>query len=201
STANFTVTLSSAYNQTENVDFTTIDGSATVAGGDYQANSGTLTFTPGVLTQTIPVTINGDRIPEWNESFSVRLGAPSNAFVSDPLGTGTIVDDEPTITIVPNVSGKEGDSGTTPFSFTVNLSSEYDAAITVDYASADLTAGEQYWYGPGATAGVDYQATSGTLTIPAHTPSGTIIVPVIGDRVGEPDELFWMNISNANYAH
>jgi Calx-beta domain len=83
----------------------------------------------------------------------------------------------------------------------VNLSSEYDADIKVDYTSADLADYEEYWYGPSATAGVDYQATSGTLTIPAHTTSATIPVSVIGDRVGEPDENFWMKISNPNYAH
>jgi len=199
--ANFTVSLSSVPGQTVNVDYTTVDGTATVADGDYQLTSGTLIFGPNDLTKTIPVPINGDRNAEWTEGFSVRLGSPSNVFVSDGLGAGTINDDEPTITIVPSVSGKEGDTGTTPFSFTVNVSSDYDADISVDYATADLTDDEQYWYGPGATAGVDYQAASSTLVIPAHTPSATIPVSVIGDRVGEPDELFWMNINGSNYAH
>src|SRR5262249_57296038 len=48
-----TVTLSRAVLQTVKVDFATADGSATVADGDYQAQSGQLTFNPGETTKPI----------------------------------------------------------------------------------------------------------------------------------------------------
>src|SRR5262249_50758864 len=54
----FTVTLSNPSSQTITVDFTTTDGTATVADTDYAANSGTLTFAPGVTTQMVTVTVN-----------------------------------------------------------------------------------------------------------------------------------------------
>ncbi len=99
STATFTVSLSAAYSQTVSVHYATADGSATLAGSDYQAASGTLTFAPGVTSQTITVLVNGDRLGESNESFSVRLTNPTNAFIADATGVGTIVDDEPYVSI------------------------------------------------------------------------------------------------------
>src|SRR5207302_5961670 len=111
----FTVSLSAAYSQTVSIHYATADGDATVAGSDYQAASGTLTFNPGgPLRQTITVQVIGDRLPEYNESFSVRLTDPTNAFVVDAIGVGTILDDEPYVSIVDYVSGLEGNTGTTP---------------------------------------------------------------------------------------
>src|SRR6185503_13540816 len=73
--------------------------------------------------------------------------------------------------------------------FTVSLSVAYDVPVTVDYATASGS----------ATAGSDYQAASGTLTIPAGQTSGTITVPVNGDRLSEPDKYFFVNLSNLNF--
>jgi hypothetical protein len=199
--ANFTVSLSAAYGQTVTVHYATADGSATLAGGDYQAASGTLIFNPGEpLTQTVTVLVNGDRNYEYSESFLLLLSDPTNAFVADATGVGAIIDDEPFISIEPYVSLAEGNTGTTPFTFIVTLSAAYDAPVTVDYATADLTPDEEYWYGPSATAGVDYAATAATLTIPAGQTSGLITVPVTGDRVGEYDELFFVRLSNPTSA-
>jgi glucose/arabinose dehydrogenase/disulfide oxidoreductase YuzD len=89
SLATFTVTLASASAQTVMVQYATQDGTAT-AGSDYVAASGTLTFTPGQLTQPISITINGDTTTEPNETFFVNLTSPSNALVSDGQGMGTI---------------------------------------------------------------------------------------------------------------
>ena len=58
-----------------------------------------------------------------------------------------------------NVTAPEGDSGTTPFTFTVSLSAPGLVPVTVDYASADGT----------AVAGRDYIPVAGTLTF-AHRP-------------------------------
>jgi hypothetical protein len=90
----FTVTRSGA-SAAFDVNFTTADGSATVADHDYVASSGTLHFGAGVNTQTISVTINGDTKIESNEAFSVSLsGATNGAIISDNLATGTIIDDD-----------------------------------------------------------------------------------------------------------
>ena len=80
------------------VAYATGDGSA-VSGSDYQALSGTLTFAPGETTKTITVLVNGDRLAEQTESFVVNLSSPTNATVTDGQGVGTIVDDEPRISI------------------------------------------------------------------------------------------------------
>jgi hypothetical protein len=198
--ATFTVTLSSASSQPVTVNYATADGSAT-GGSDYQSISGTLTFSPGQLSKTISVAITGDRVGETDEIFSVLLTNAANAFLPDGTGTGTIVDDEPFLSIVGEVTAVEGNTGTTPFVFTVTLSAPYDAPVTVDYSTAELTEEWIYYYGyTSATAGSDYQAKSGTLTFAAGQTSQTITVLVNGDRVGEWSEYFLVDIRNPNGA-
>jgi hypothetical protein len=188
----FTVTLSAASASTVTVNFATADGTAT-AGSDYTATSGTLTFNPGVTTQTITVNVIGDTNVEPNETFLVNLSAPTNATIAVGQGTGTIINDDvaatPTLSIN-NVSANEGNSGTTPFTFTVTLSAASASTVTVTFATADGT----------ATAGSDYTATSGTLTFAPGVTTQTITVSVIGDTNPEPNETFLVNLSGATNA-
>src|SRR5947208_10463068 len=51
-----------------------------------------------------------------------------------------------------------------------------------------------------ALTGSDYQASSGTLTIPAGQTSGTITVLVNGDRLAEPNETFFVNLNSPTNA-
>ena len=102
STATFTVTLSPAHaSQTATVNYVTVNGSASAA-SDYIAKSGTLSFAPGVTTQTISVAVNGDALFESDETFSVALSNVVNAMFGDALGTATIVNDD--IPPVPSVT-------------------------------------------------------------------------------------------------
>ncbi len=87
---NFTVTLSKKSTQTITVNYATQDGTAT-AGSDYVAQSGTITFTPGIRKAILPVTIDGDRIPEPDETFTVMLTDAVNATLNDSIATGTII--------------------------------------------------------------------------------------------------------------
>ena len=91
----------------------------------------------------------------------------------------------PTITIG-DVSVVEGDNGTVDAIFTVSLSEISSADVTVDYDTSDLS----------ATAGVDYNAVSDSLTIQAGLLSGAITVQVVGDTEFEPDETFTLTLSN-----
>ena len=90
----FTVTLSAASTQTVTVGYATADGTA-VAGADYTAAAGTLTFAPGTTTQSIVVQALGDTIHEANETFTVTLSNPAHAGLAAATGTGTIVDNDP----------------------------------------------------------------------------------------------------------
>ncbi|WP_047698864.1 putative Ig domain-containing protein [Xanthomonas vasicola] len=99
-TATFTVSLSAASGQTVTVNYGTADGTAT-ASSDYVARSGTLSFAPGVTTQNVAITVNGDTAVEPNETFSVGLSGVSNATIARATGTGTILNDDAVVTISP----------------------------------------------------------------------------------------------------
>ncbi len=93
-TFSFTVTLSKASTETVSVSYSTADGTATVANGDYVASSGGLTFLPGETSSTINVSVKGDRRKEPNETFYVDLSNPTNATLDDSQGIGTITNDD-----------------------------------------------------------------------------------------------------------
>ena len=93
-TVDFVVSLSRFSTRTITVSYRTQDGTAT-AGQDYTSKSGTLTFTAGDISKTVQVSVLDDNIDEGNETFTLLLSSPSNAFLADGTATGTIENSDP----------------------------------------------------------------------------------------------------------
>jgi hypothetical protein len=186
------VSLSSPSVNTVTVQYTTQNGTARAGGQnpDYTRVNGTLTFAPGETTKTITVLVNGDTLVEPDETFFVVLSGAVNASIAVARGTGTIVNDDtlPNLSIN-NVAQDEGNSGTTPFVFTVTLSTPSASTVTVKYATADGTATS---HGKNS----DYTRVSGKLTFDPGVTTQTITVLVNGDTLVEPDETFFVNLSD-----
>jgi hypothetical protein len=74
------------------VRYHTVDGTAR-ENEDYVPTSDTLVFeSPTQLTQTVPVTIIDDGVPEEPEEFCLILDAPSGAVLGNAIGCATISD-------------------------------------------------------------------------------------------------------------
>ena len=89
----FTATLSHASSRTVTVDYATSDGTA-VAGSDYTAASGALTFNAGDTSQTVQVTVLTDSEDESQETLTLTLSNPSQATLDDGTGAGAIENGE-----------------------------------------------------------------------------------------------------------
>src|SRR5207244_1125639 len=89
-TALFTVTLSQATTQPVTVHYATADGTA-LAGRDYTAASGTLTFNPGVTSQAVNVTVLHNASLSSNVTFTLQLTSPSGGTLTRSQATATIV--------------------------------------------------------------------------------------------------------------
>jgi hypothetical protein len=189
-TLTFDITLSSASGKTVTVDWATADDSA-VQPDDYNAGSGTATFTPGDTSETIDVSVNGDIVPELDETFLVVLSSPSDATLGDGQGVGTIEDDELQAVIdIDDPSVAEGPSGTTTLSFSVTLSNPSASSVTVDWATAAGT----------ATAPADYLDDANTVTFAPLETSKVVEVTVNGDATYEGDETNSLTLSNSTGA-
>ncbi len=175
--ATVTVSLVPASTKVVKVAYLTANGTAT-AGADYVAKAGSLSFAPGQTTQTIGIAVKGDTLFENDETFSVTLRTPTNATIGTSKATVTIENDDamPALSIA-SLGTPEG-PGAKNVVFAVTLSKASSFATTVHYQTADGT----------ATAGSDYVATAGTLTIPAGALKGTIPVAIKGDATYEGDE-------------
>ena len=90
-TAVFTVSLSAASGQAITVNFATANGTA-IAGREYAATTGTLTFAAGETTRTIRVAITPNAISTSSKSFKVNLSHAVNALFSDSQALATILD-------------------------------------------------------------------------------------------------------------
>jgi hypothetical protein len=165
------------------VQYITADGTA-VAGSDYTAKTGTLTFLPGAISQVVNVSILGDTAAESDENIRLMLSIPINAILSDNEGQGTILDDD-NLSISDAVI-VEGDSGASYAVFTVALAMPHAQEMRFDYATANGT----------ASSGSDFLATSGTIELAPGEITRTIAVPVIGELRNEVDETFYLNLSD-----
>jgi uncharacterized repeat protein (TIGR01451 family) len=89
-----------------------------------------------------------------------------------------------------DVTLTEGNAGVTAAVFTVSLSAPTNQTVTVNYATADVT----------ATAGLDYVPASGQLTFDPLETTQTLTVFVVGDTTYEPSETFQLSLSGASMA-
>jgi hypothetical protein len=192
SNANFVVTLSNTSKTPVTVQFDSTDGTAN-AGSDYTTSSGTLTFAPGVLTQTIAVPVAGDNIVEANETFTITLSAPNGATLGTAIGTGTINNDDTAVLSLNSPAQLEGNAGNTPMNFTATLSNPVQGGVIATLNTAD---GNNVNPLLNATvADNDYVAISaGALSI-IGTTTQVIPVQIVGDTDVEPNQSFRLTIS------
>ena len=90
----FTVRLNRVASTVVSVRYATAAGTA-VAGGDFTATTGTLTFPLSTTERTISVPVIGDLLDEGNETFLVNLSQVRGAGFLDAQARGTIEDDDP----------------------------------------------------------------------------------------------------------
>ncbi|MET0555796.1 MAG: Calx-beta domain-containing protein [Vicinamibacteria bacterium] len=179
--ATFAVSLSPAAAQAVTVQYATSNGTA-LAGSDYNASSGTVTFPPGSTSQNVNVPVIGDTLDEDDETFVVTLSNASGAAIGTAQAVGTIQDNDaaPGVSIGDCASPEGGVCG-----LAVTLSAPSGKGITVNYATSNGS----------ATAGSDYQATSGTLGFAPGQTAAAVNVVVFGDTVDETDETFTVLLS------
>ena len=180
----FTVTLAGTTALTSSVDFSTEDGSATLANNDYVASSGTLNFAPGDTSNQITVTVNGDTAVEPDETFSVRLANPTNAAILNAVGTGAISNDDTSVSVAVLPATVAEDSGThltytftrigvTTGSLMFNFSVGGTATFTTDYTQ---------------TGAATFTSSSGTAIFAAGNSTTTVTIYPTADTLYEPDE-------------
>ena len=189
----FTVTLSRAgHTGPVTVDYATgATGDTAVAGADYTAKRGRLTFGASDTSKTFTVRTREDTLDEDAESFTVTLSNPTaQVTLSAETVSGTITDDDPTPTVsIADGSGAEGGN----VKFTVSLSAASGKEITVRYRTS-ITGGN-------TASAADFKAAPATtLTFAPGDTSKTISVAATEDDVDDPDETFIVTLLNPSNA-
>lgn len=175
----FTVSLNRASSSTTSVTYATANGTA-VAGVNYTAASGTLTFTPGQTSKTVTIATLDDGVIGSDNTMMLSLTANGVTRTA----TGTITDVQgPAALSVADVTVNEGASAV----FTVNLNHASTSALAVTYATANGT----------AVAGTNYTSTSGSITFSPGQTSKTITVPTVDEGVYTPSLTFTLSLSLA----
>lgn len=129
----FNVKLDHSYDSLITVQYKTEDKTA-MAGTDYVATNGTLTFNPGETSQKISVLINGDTIKEKNETFLVILYQPVNAVLNKDTAIGTIKNDDKTSALTFNRENNNYPENNNSMSIVPNPA---HSSITVNFTAND----------------------------------------------------------------
>jgi hypothetical protein len=171
------------------VQYFTRDGTATVADGDYVAESGTLEFSDYQTVKTLSIIVNSDRRREPDQTFELVLRNPKNGTLADSVGVVTIVNDDtalPTVYLA-STSIWEGNSGARTATVQASLNHSTDYIVTANWQTRD---------GSASVSGGDYDAASGVLSFAPGVAVATIDVQVNGDVQRELEEWFEVVLSD-----
>ncbi|MBD2682121.1 MULTISPECIES: DUF4347 domain-containing protein [Nostoc] len=135
-----TVKLSNASSDVITVDYNTSNDSA-IANVDYTPVTGTLTFNPGVTTQTIAVPILNDSFNEASERFFVNLTNATNATIADNQANATITDNDVAGFSILPVNGLVTNEAGATANFSIQLTSQPTADVTLSLSSSNVNEG------------------------------------------------------------
>ncbi len=159
--------------------------------GKVSVNLRSLTFNTADWKTDQTVTVSALDDDDYDdETGEIRLSASGGGYngVSGSVEVGVRDDDvSPLVRVLSDVRVREG-AGTAVFR--VGLSGETTSVVTVGYRTQDGT----------ATAGADYQHTSGVLTFGAGELEKQVLVQIIDDALDEDDEGFTLELADAQGA-
>ena len=185
-TNNVTVTVlrAGATNTVASVRFLTTNVTA-VAGSDYRATNGLFTFGLGETSKTFEVTVLNDTISESNETFLVRLANPTNTSLATSNLVITITTNDSAVLAFSTATNLISETNGT-LTFTVNRTGTTNNAVTVDFATTNVT----------AAFPDDYSETNGTLSFAPGETSKTFTTEIVNDATHESTKTFRAIISN-----
>ncbi len=184
----FTVTLSAPSVQEIFVNYSTASGTATTGIDLQQIFSNTLVIPAGATSATITIRVFGDFQIENDETFSVNLQFPTNATIApgQGTGTGTILNDDSNGKLQFSSATYNAAEDQDGFVVVVNRVNGSTGIVKVDFATSNGT----------ATAGSDYPATTGTLTLNQGETTKSFFIAIVRDSLFEGDETFNLTLSN-----
>ena len=169
---------------TSTVDYATGGGTA-VSGVEYTSVAGTLTFSPGAMTSTFAVPLEGDlsQAGQWTVGLTL----------SDPIGATLGIPAQATLNLT-------AESGTVAFSTSAVTIPESSGAtvIAVDRGGGSSgTIAVNYTAGAGsAIPGVDFTPVSGTLTFPPGVMQESFTLPVFANSTNPNDATVSLSLSS-----
>ena len=143
-------------------------------------------------------TVRGEALPAGSYTLSATAYAEANGggealetrTVSFTVTAGDATDPVAGSSELSVADAETSEEEDTALEFVVTLAPAAGGTVTVDYATADGT----------ATAGDDYDSTSGTLTFEAGDTTKTVSVPIADDTEDDGGETLTLTLGNASGA-
>ena len=177
--------------ETETILFYATENGTATSGFDYSSTSGTITFPPGVITQTVSIPIHDDADPEGDEMFYIVLSNPSqDAVLFSPYIVAVIIQ------INDNAGGlvefattgqvvvTEDDGAVAEFTIRRNTGTVSDLVIAwqiVSNADGELSTN-------------DFLQASGNVTLPDGQMTTVLTVQPFNDNLAEVAEFFTVEL-------
>eukprot|EP00027_Filamoeba_sp_ATCC50430_P018493 CAMPEP_0168565314 /NCGR_PEP_ID=MMETSP0413-20121227/13767_1 /TAXON_ID=136452 /ORGANISM="Filamoeba nolandi, Strain NC-AS-23-1" /LENGTH=747 /DNA_ID=CAMNT_0008597153 /DNA_START=100 /DNA_END=2343 /DNA_ORIENTATION=- len=190
-----TFTISVQTNQTADivVNWSTTGGTAT-NDVDFTVVSGTATIAAGAYFTTVTVPILNDTVSEPTETVIFTV----DSIVSGPAtlgsaGTGFILDNPSTplpVIYLHNITVPEGNSGNTTGYVPLTLSPASERVVNVTYSTRDESA-----YSP-----VDYYTVDGWVAFFPGETAKNITVTIVADTIEEPQTAFVVRLNSVSNA-
>jgi hypothetical protein len=191
----FTITRSGDLQTAATIDYSTTGAGASsgnaIAGKDYTAVSGTLSFAAGEQVKTVWVNVTDDAIGEAAETVILGVSNASVGTIATSNASNSIAANDMATWAVGGVSAV--DEGAGKMAFSITRTGNLQQAATIDYSTTGAGASSG-----NAIAGKDYTAVSGTLSFAAGEQVKTVWVNVTDDAIGEAAETVILGVSNAS---
>jgi Domain of unknown function (DUF4347)/FG-GAP-like repeat/RTX calcium-binding nonapeptide repeat (4 copies)/Calx-beta domain len=175
--------------------------SSATQNSDYTISPTSITFpanaTGAALTQNVAVTIKPDNLPENAETAILNFGTITSGIAGTTKQTTLNIAANGQISYAvaaDTASIPEGNSGTTPVTFTVTRSGSTAVASSVNYSLGGTATNVSDYNSIGGTSGAT--AATGTINFAAGETSKTITLNVLGDGIVEGDETITVTLSN-----
>jgi hypothetical protein len=183
--SNLTLNIEVSHITTDSTDITPSTLSATIVPGNVNT-----TFSISNLDDTVEKTDNREyRVTITGVDSTDNGGYESITF--DPSNNATRIIDNDTAggaEVYLSLGNSSVDESQSMMGFNFFIEQAISSDITFNYATADNN----------ATAGSDYESSSGLATITAGETVVVVFVPLLDDTIQEGNETFYLNISNVS---